>query len=219
MLNMNPRISTLHRTLQRGLSSSVWNSAAWKRHLRAPLSTTSTPTTPTAEAETEDHFETMALPRQFFIDEDTLKQSYRRLMTKYHPDKHSTKSAEDQSALEEKASKVTHAYETLKRPHTRATHLLELHGSEINETDSTKLVGMEFLMDIMQIRDSIENTHADDGLKEIRAQNSQKIQQACDDLTVAFQEQDIAKAKEIVARLQYWNRIEETVREKIEHFE
>ena len=108
---------------------------------------------PTDEDEEEvfDSFRILGLPRTFQLSEEDLKQSYRQLMKSYHPDLHTSKPLPERERIEEMASQVTSAFQILKQPHTRATHLLDLVGTPMEETSSSDLVGMEFLM-----RESVE---------------------------------------------------------------
>ena len=78
-----------------------------------------------------DSFRVMGLSRKFNMSQRELKQRYHKLMTEYHPDKHTNKSQTERDLMDEKAAIVTHAFQTLTQPHTRATHLLELLGNPV----------------------------------------------------------------------------------------
>lgn len=78
-----------------------------------------------------DSFRVMGLSRKFNMSHRELKQRYHKLMTEYHPDKHTNKSQTERDLMDEKAAIVTHAFQTLTQPHTRATHLLELLGNPV----------------------------------------------------------------------------------------
>lgn len=80
----------------------------------------------------DDSFRIFGFPRQFNISSSELKQKYHQLMTKYHPDKHRDASASDRNVTDEKAAGITHAFQTLRHPHTRASHLLELLGTPVS---------------------------------------------------------------------------------------
>lgn len=145
-------------------------------------------------------------------------------MKDYHPDKHHRHSfTADKSAtsdeLEHKASIVTRAYDTLKDPHTRAVHLLEVLGKPLSEVASGELVGSEFLMHIMEIRESIQYCRDDRLLKSLLKGNQMRVDQTCDELSRAFESHNYDKALEETARLQYWHRIDETIREKINNID
>ena len=83
------------------------------------------------------------------------------LQAEAHPDRHSQADASQQQAIADKASEITDAYAILKQPHLRATHLLELHGLPLNEETGGEVVGMDFLMDIMEVREELEEANND----------------------------------------------------------
>ena len=164
----------------------------------------------------DDAFRIFGLPRRFSINEQTLKDSYRQLMSELHPDrKHRHPKSSTLSA-----SAVTRAYDRLRNKHTRATHLMELLGRPMEESSSGRLVGQEFLLEIMQLREMVDEMGDDDedrGLKEQWKQNQVRIEETCEQLDEAIEAGDLDKALELTARLQYWNRIEETIRSKIKN--
>ena len=181
----------------------------------APRSLSSVVAPDTESEEMLDSFRVLEMPRRFAISEADLKANYRKLMKEFHPDKHAGKDQQEREYVEMKASRVTQAFQELKDPHTRATHLLDLLGNPMDETSQSNLVGNEFLMDVMEIRESIVATPAanfEPLWKEMRL----KIQQVCEELDDAFEKEDSEKALRLSAMLQYWHRIEETIHEKME---
>jgi molecular chaperone HscB len=163
----------------------------------------------------QDTFQLLGLPRKFAISAENLKTNYRKLMTEFHPDKHGNKSSEEKEYIDAKASQVTNAFQTLRHAHTRATHLLDLVGQPMDETSQGNLVGEDFLMDVMEIRESIDSTDATN-MKPLWDETQQKIHQVCEKLDVAFNAQDFPEALKLSAMLQYWHRIEVTIHEKME---
>ena len=162
-----------------------------------------------------DSFHVLGVPRTFGLDKEELKGRYRRLMTEYHPDKHTTKTLMERQEIEEIASQVTSAYQILQEPHTRATHLLELLGNPMEETSKSDLVGMEFLMQVMEIRESVDTT-APEHLKPIWDETKHHMEELVDELGEAFEQEDYEKAIQLSAQLQYWHRIETAIHEKME---
>ena len=74
--------------------------------------------------------------RTFIQSSDDLKNKYKRLMTKFHPDRHVSLPEEEKALKASKAAVVTRAYSIIEDPLLRALHLLELHGAAIGESDS-----------------------------------------------------------------------------------
>jgi molecular chaperone HscB len=165
---------------------------------------------------TVDYFERLELPRSFVVEEKELKQSYRKLMAVLHPDRHMMESAEDQDQVSEEASQVTTAYSILQNPHERAVHLLELMGRPLEEAASSEVVGMEFLMVIMELREEISETTEQPEFERLVHDNQTRMIDVGVKLGEAFAKEDMDEALKLTAQLQYWNRIDETLREQLE---
>mmetsp|Transcript_9572 Transcript_9572/g.10627 ORF Transcript_9572/g.10627 Transcript_9572/m.10627 type:complete len:199 (+) Transcript_9572:49-645(+) len=164
----------------------------------------------------EDYFLRLNVPRSFDIQPDDLKSSYRQLMAKLHPDRHTLKPTKEQDEVGQKAAKVTHAYQVLRQPHQRAMHLLELINSPLEEEDSGGLVGFDFLEEVMELREEICN--AEENEDEVQLKEISKSNQACVDilyaeLATAFKTENTKTALKLTAKLQYRNRINETIRD------
>lgn len=86
------------------------------------------------------------LQQSFAISPTDLKDRYKSLMMELHPDRHSGNNS-DKDSKAAGATQVTHAYDVLANPLSRALHLLELNGSSIDEGDavSDTLVVLAFL--------------------------------------------------------------------------
>lgn len=127
----------------------------------------------------------------------------------------------EQERMQERSSHVTQAYQQLTSPHTRAAHLMTLRGKPMTETASQEIVGTEFLMQIMEIREAVENVMAgsDDELKALLQENEARIADTCREFEQALDHGNLDNALQQTARLQYWNRVSETIKEKMESFE
>ncbi|KAL7467605.1 hypothetical protein ACHAXS_007864 [Conticribra weissflogii] len=69
----------------------------------------------------------------------------------------------------------------------------------------------------MEIRENIENASTDEELRPLLDSCRSKRDDICDRLAEAFREERLDDARFLTAQLQYWNRIEETVLDKISH--
>jgi molecular chaperone HscB len=118
--------------------------------------------------------------------------------------------------LHELSSSITRAYDVLSGPHSRAEHLLELNGATITE-NCTALVDATLLMEVMEIREEIDNASDDaEILRTLLAQNEERIERVVMLLREAFDRRDdMEEARRLTAQLQYWKRIEEKVVDKL----
>lgn len=176
-----------------------------------------------------DAFRLFSLPYKFHIDEDLLRSTYRGYMKNLHPDMQNQNNTENNPSLGADglegaldASDVTNAYQTLHRPHVRAMHLLEILGYPMIEEDKPNveaLANPEFLMEIMELRHEIDATENNDDLRLLFDANVQRTTKTCQALDVAIESHDIASAWKLTSELQYWNRIDETLRDKMDSLE
>jgi Fe-S protein assembly co-chaperone HscB len=167
----------------------------------------------------DNYFATLNVPRSFAISNDELKQSYHKLMADLHPDRQSQKLPHEQELAANGAAQVTHAYTVLQNPHERAVHMLELLDNPLEEASGgDELVGMEFLMEIMELREEIASTTNQEVLSKLMKDNQARMETLCVDLAIAFDDTttNLETALQLTAQLQYWNRIDETLHEKID---
>ena len=130
-----------------------------------------------------------------------------------HPDRHGHRSVAEQQEISDRASEITDAYAVIKAPHRRATHLLELLGAPITEEDGGSLLGPGFLMEVMEIREQLEDAGDDvDCLQKLRGRNQNSVEILLEDLRTAFDVTgDVDEARLLTARLQYLQKIEEEI--------
>jgi Fe-S protein assembly co-chaperone HscB len=171
-----------------------------------------------------DAFQIFSLPYKFQIDEDALRATYRSIMKDLHPDmQHQNRGDSLQNQREDAVeaiqamdpSIVTDAYYKLRRPHIRAMHLLELLGYPLQEVANE--LHEEFLLEIMELRHDIEAAATD--AEPLFDANLQRIAETCRMLHSALEAQNVDAAWKLTGELQYWNRIDETLREKMESLE
>ena len=76
------------------------------------------------------------------------------------------------------------------------------------------IVGMDVLMLVMEVRELVEEQKKDKTkLQALMQENEKRIEDTTEHLKEAFQMEDMVEAKRLVATLQYWNRIHETITE------
>lgn len=104
--------------------------------------------------QTHDYFERLGLPRRFSVDLKQLESLYLAKSRLLHPDFHSGNAENDRDTAE-----LNSAYQTLKFPFLRAEYLLSLHGGPSASEDKSQ--DQIFLMEMMEIREQIENATND----------------------------------------------------------
>ena len=158
-----------------------------------------------------DHFRILGLEQTFTIPQNELKAKYKHLMKEFHPDRYATATKEVSDQKASMATDVTRAYGVVGDPLLRALHLLELHGTPIEELNDQSIIDHALLFEVMEIREQIEDASSDEELRPILQSSLKKKDELINQLAEAFREGRIDDAKRITAKLQYWARIEETI--------
>ena len=168
-----------------------------------------------------DHFSLLSLQRRFDLDEAELQRTYKRLMAECHPDRFGQSSEAERAAAADRAAAITDAYSVLCRPYQRATHLLELLGAPLTEEDGTSggaaLLGPEFLMEVMELREELEARPAAPRLLELRDQNRGEAERLGAGLAAAFAAAELDEARQLAAQLQYVQRVADEISEQLPH--
>lgn len=168
-----------------------------------------------------NYFEFYQLEEKFFIDEEALKQKFYELSKKYHPDFHASKSEEEQEKLLELSSINNQAYKALQNFNTRLEHILLNKGVLI--TDEKYALAPDFLMEMMEINESIMDLSLEPDAQKIESVKNQAHtmnNEMNDDLQSAAKNYDdehegrdakLQKIKDLYYRRKYLQRILESI--------
>lgn len=104
-------------------------------------------------------FDLFDLPVSFQVDTELLLERYRDVQKKVHPDQHANSSDNEKLLSVQKASEVNDAYETLKKPLTRAEYMVAQHGFDVRHEQHT-VRDTAFLMQQMELREELEDIGA-----------------------------------------------------------
>jgi molecular chaperone HscB len=174
-----------------------------------------------------------SIPLSFKIDEELLRTKYHEHMKNLHPDKQN--SVRDSNHIDDTDDKavaaITNSYNILKRPHLRAMHLLKIMnykptdqpgnlGDDIDEhSDYLTDPSQDFLIEVMDLQELIHDLKTDEELKPYFDENLQRINDTCEQLQNAFETSNIQEFQNLVSKLKYWTRIDETLRNKMTSLE
>jgi molecular chaperone HscB len=103
----------------------------------------------------QDFFGLFGLPARFQLDGAQLDAQYRALQAQVHPDKFSHLSETERRLAMQWATRVNEAYQTLRKPISRARYLLALRGVDTQEETNTAMP-VDFLMAQMEWREAVE---------------------------------------------------------------
>lgn len=108
----------------------------------------------------DSFFDVLALPKSFKLDLEVLEQRWKVASAQVHPDRFVTATPTEKRLAMQWATRVNEAYETLRDPIKRASHLCQLAGYSVNAETNTAM-SSEFLMKQMQWREQFEQAQTD----------------------------------------------------------
>ncbi|KAJ1311569.1 hypothetical protein OPQ81_010053 [Rhizoctonia solani] len=163
---------------------------------------------------TTSYYELFDLPeKSYIIDTKDLRNRFLKTQRLTHPDAWSAKPEKDKAAAATYSSFVNKGYETLRSPLKRAEYLLSLRGTEMGETDS--LEDHDFIMEIMEMRESVEDAETRDELENIFMDNQELIQEEIGMISKAFDSGDLKTAKDASVRLKYRLGVEDSINARL----
>jgi molecular chaperone HscB len=108
-----------------------------------------------------NHFEILGIEPKYGLDLRDLEARYHERSRRYHPDRHARDDARSRVRNALATSELNVAYRILKDPVKRAEYLLKLHGIEVAEERNSRPVDPDFLMEIMELRESLAAARAE----------------------------------------------------------
>ena len=166
----------------------------------------------------QNHFQLLGLPLSFDIERQALDKAYRQLQQVSHPDKFINQPSEFQRRAVQQTALNTEAYQALKSPVQRASHLLSLlnHTFDLN---SYTVSDIELLMQQMQYREQLSDIKDEkdieqlddfaDKVSELTKQTQQRISQAFVPLLSEQADADfnVEQMKSLICELQFLNKL------------
>ena len=103
----------------------------------------------------QNYFELFDLETSFFISDSNLKDSYRREIARFHPDKYASKTDSEKLQALQNTSLLNTAFDSIKSPLNRASYLLKLDGIDPFDEKDTSMAH-DFLISQIELREEKE---------------------------------------------------------------
>ncbi|KAI9003202.1 HSCB C-terminal oligomerization domain-containing protein, partial [Gaertneriomyces semiglobifer] len=145
------------------------------------------------------------------IDEKKMKRRFLQVQRDVHPDGFGRKSKTEQQCADLQSSLLNKAFQTLRDPLSRAKYLLSLNHLSLAEHEG--LSDPHLLMEVMEIREALEEASSQHEVDNIKTENDQRIAETVQRLSDAFRSHDLEIAKKLTAQLQYWMNIKNVIRD------
>ncbi|GAY32876.1 hypothetical protein CUMW_004540 [Citrus unshiu] len=160
-----------------------------------------------------DYFQIFGLEKKYEIGNEKLEGKYKDWQKRIHPDLVHSKSEKEREYAAEQSGRVIEAYRTLTNPLARAIYILRLEGVEVNEDETVS--EPELLMEIMEIREAVEDAADSQTLKEIQSQMQEKLIHWGNSFADAYQNRNFDEARVCIRRMTYYHRVNEEIAKKL----
>ena len=167
----------------------------------------------------QNHFQLFGLPACYRLDLSSLEQAYRQIQAQVHPDKFAHLGDVDKRMSLQWATQANEAYQTWRRPLSRARYLLQLNGIDTAEETNTAMPA-DFLMEQMEWREAIGDARAAQDLDELEAlarrlkHEVTVLQQQV--ASLLDEQQAYSSAAEIVRKLRFLEKLDHELGDAIE---
>jgi molecular chaperone HscB len=165
----------------------------------------------------KNFFQLLSVPQSFEVDMNLLTDNYRQLQRATHPDRFANASERERLLSVQQAAQINDAFNTLKKPLSRARYLLGLAGVSTDEENNTAMDPM-FLMQQMELREAMAEVQDLDALgallDDIDAQR-RNLMQALKDSLSSDENDALQQAAQLVQKLQFFDKLQE----EAEHLE
>ncbi|XP_065207647.1 iron-sulfur cluster co-chaperone protein HscB [Planococcus citri] len=154
----------------------------------------------------QNYFDLFGLQLSYNIDSPNLISKYHKLQIAFHPDKHSNKSEKEKEISEKYSSLINKAYATLSNPLQRGLYILKMKGSPINE-EGTSSNDSQLLIEILDWNDDIDSMDDAREASKITAKLNQIISDLTKEISEAFDQNDIEKARILLNKMKYYTNV------------
>ena len=158
----------------------------------------------------QNYFELFQLAESFEIDPASIKEKYRELQNQTHPDRFSGAEETEKLRTIQINSFVNEAYNTLKSPLRRAGYLLQLRVIDTEQASQSDL-GMELLMEQMQLREKLTELPTDESalteLEAMKREVKDRLQNSQEKFGRHFESEELQSAKQTFFELQFLQKL------------
>lgn len=158
------------------------------------------------------------LPVAFQVDSALLNERYLALQKSLHPDNFSAASAQEQRLAIQKSAEINDALRILKDPITRADSIIALNTGETENPEEKSNKDIDFLMQQMEWRETLENIENRKDTDELTAfaQEINQIRHAIlSELSTALDKQQWDIARAITDKLRFIKKLQAEI-ERVE---
>lgn len=168
------------------------------------------------------YFDLFSIKKSYSLDRHLLRDRYRELQKKFHPDNFANATEQDRRISAQYAALINEAFTILNDPVQRGRYMLSLDGISTDEEHDTRM-DPEFLMQQIELRDELDAArlssldalnHLSDKVESDFAARMALVGEILD----GADDSELVKARHLVRELQFLSRIRNEIVEAEESF-
>ncbi|CAM9314758.1 unnamed protein product [Ectocarpus sp. 4 AP-2014] len=170
-----------------------------------------------------DYFEMFQCTPSVFLGLKEVEMRFKNMQRAFHPDLYASKSEDEREKSAANSATANKAYQTLVQPMARVKYLMRLLGSTALEEegeDDRKSVPMDFLMEVMETREALEECSSKEEAEALLSETSAAVEECLsgmDEVLKAGGGKD--ELSDAAVRLRYLYRIEDEARRVMHRLE
>ncbi len=147
----------------------------------------------------KNHFKLFEISEKFDIDLDLLEEKYFEFQRQFHPDKAGISEIEKSIAIND-------AYEVLKSPVRRASHILQINGIDIENDSKAPKPDFATLSEVLEIQEKIPEMSLQER-KNLGEKLEEKIAALLQEVALKLENKEFEGAAQILIRVKYFDKI------------
>lgn len=166
-----------------------------------------------------DYFALFSVPAKYRLDLHAVEQQFRLLQSQVHPDRFADADAAAQRHSLQWSTHVNEAWQTLKKPLSRARYLLQMRGVDTAEESNTAMP-VDFLLAQMAYREAVDEARAGkdipalEGLASTLALNIRQLDHELEEML--DQRQAWNDAAVLVRKMRFLEKLDQEIGDAIE---
>jgi molecular chaperone HscB len=159
-----------------------------------------------ANQSSSNAFDLLGLPAKFDLEPQLIEQAYFEKSKELHPDRFASAPAAERVAVLSRSRALNDAYQTLKKPVSRAEYLLERAGITIGDNER---LDPEHLMRVLELREELAEATAAKDVAKVTALHAAMVarrDQALSEIELAFAAGALDDAKRALIAMRYISR-------------
>lgn len=158
----------------------------------------------------KNFFTIFGFPVHFSLHHDDLEAKYLEFQKQFHPDSAST-------ADIERSIEVNEAYKVLANPISRASHILQLNGIDLEEDSKSPKASQATLLEILELQEKVAEITSQE-IHDLQKILSEKEKSLLVEVAQKLETKDFAAASQILIRAKYFDKTLRDLKAKKRNF-